>query len=85
MEELDFIFNYHGREIQTAIKLFTLPSHQIRVEVNVTPGKMDQPEMYNFYCKDGSLFYHHLTPDERHAKQQALARQLEDHFTHHPR
>jgi len=84
MEDLHFIFNYHGREIQTDIKLFPLPHHQIRVEVNVTPGKVDQPEIYNFYFKEDSFFFHYLAPDERHAKQKELARQLEDYFTQHP-
>ena len=83
MEDLDFIFKYHGREIQTAIKLFRLPHNQVRVEVNVTPGKIDWPEMYNFYYEDGSMFYHPLLPEERYTKQQELARQLEDFFTQH--
>ena len=83
MEDLDFIFNYRGREIQTTIKLFRLPHNQVRVEVNVTPGKIDWPEMYNFYYEDGSMFYHPLSPEERHTKQQALARQLEEYFTQH--
>ena len=84
MEDLHFIFNYHGREIQTDIKLFPLPHHQIRVEVNVTPGKFDQPEMYNFYLEDDALFFHCLSPEERHAKQKELAIQLEVYFTKRP-
>lgn len=84
MEDIHFIFKYHGREIQTAIKLFSFPHYQIRVEVNVTPGKVDQPEMYNFYVEDDTLFFHYLAPEEKHAKQQELARQLEDFLKQHP-
>ena len=84
MEDLHFIFNYHNREIPTYIKLFPLSNHRIRVEVNVTPGKVDQPEIYNFYFEGNSLYFHRLSPEERLTKQQELARQLEDYFTQHP-
>jgi len=66
------------------ITIFTVIPNKINVFVNLTPMKIRNSEIYNFYWKDGELQWYSIGTEWKNEKAKLLASELSAYFNLNP-